>query len=213
MSEEKQYLEFVKNIYDSNGKKQKQFIDKNDYSKIFINKFLESFHWKKILDIWCGSGKDMITFGNHWYDVVWIDISWEMLSLCQEAWIQKDKLILWDAEVTKNFPTDSFDGVRAMASFVNITKEYNKKVWEDIYRILKKWWIFFISLKKQKRWEPEEINKESFSVSNTQKRYIYYKKSEVSKIFKNIGFEEIYFRQSYYKNRDNWLCFIFKKNI
>jgi len=44
MSEEKQYLEFVKNIYDSNGKKQKQFIDKNDYSKIFINKFLESFH-------------------------------------------------------------------------------------------------------------------------------------------------------------------------
>lgn len=213
MSEEKQYLEFVKNIYDSNGKKQKQFIDKNDYSKIFINKFLESFHWKKILDIWCGSGKDMITFGNHWYDVVWIDISWEMLSLCQEAWIQKDKLILWDAEVTKNFPTDSFDGVRAMASFVNITKEYNKKVWEDIYRILKKWWIFFVSLKKQKRWEPEEINKESFSVSNTQKRYIYYKKSEVSKIFKNIGFEEIYFSQSYYKNRDNWLCFIFKKNI
>lgn len=211
MSEEK-YLKFVQKIYDENWKKQKDFIDNNNYSQKFIDKFLQFFIWKKILDLGCGSGKDMMIFKNHWYDVVWVDISSNMLKLCQKSWINKDKLIHWDFEVIKNFPAASFDGVRAMAAFVNITKDYNKKIWEEIYKILKKWWIILVTLKKQKRWEPEEKNKQSFSVPDVSKRYIYYKKSEVQKTFKNIWFEEIYFSQSYYKNRDNWLRFIFKKN-
>lgn len=98
-----------------------------------------------ILDIGCGSGRDSIFFAKNGFDVTGIDISEEAISKAKAA-AEKQKLkIRFDPMSAEkiSFGNETFDGIysNAVLHFTEL-----KKSGDEIYRILKKNGLSFLSI-------------------------------------------------------------------
>ena len=146
--------------------------------------FLAHIKWKKILDIWCAHGRDILEFYKNEMDVTGIDLTPEFVTMAKENCPNVD-IQLMDMRDLK-FNKETFDGIRACASFLHIPKNEAKKTLQGFHRILKKWWLLFMSViegsgewydkkakynneerffsYRQKEWLEEELKENGFSI-------------------------------------------------
>ncbi len=174
-------------------------VDMNEFYKKFESYLLPS---AKILDLGCGSGRDILYFKNKGYDVVGIDNSEELIKLSKKYLnidiIKKDFRNL-------NF-NNEFDGIWACASLLHLKRIEIKKVFESCLKALKKDGIFYSSYKYG-----------DFEGFKNGRYFTFYNEVLIKKLiseFDNISLLELWKSRDRRKNRENefWLNLIIKKN-
>ncbi len=169
--------------------------------------FLWELSGKKILDIGCAFGRDVLRLRNLWYEAYGIDISKNLIDLSD--WDIKDFLQVGNMSNIENmYQASSFDGIFSSATLLHVDKEIALKILEHIYNLLDTEWIFFCTLKISESWET--LFKESLSLPWVQKKYVYYVEEEILSILKNIWFKILNTHILETKN-DNWISIICKK--
>lgn len=98
----------------------------------------------KILDLGCGSGDHSLHFKQKGYDVISIDISEEMIKLCQNKKLNAQVMDIENIFFEKN----TFDGVWAVTSLLHIQKANITPVLSKLHEILKKEGILYVCLKE-----------------------------------------------------------------
>jgi len=119
--------------------------------------------WQRVLDIWCWTGKYIKIFPKN-IDIFWVDISEKMLqeSLAKNPGIPV-KYIIWDISKWLPFPNESFDKINCshVLKFLT-TQEDLEFAFQEISRVLKKWWTFVFTNNHPERnfdWEDYELVK------------------------------------------------------
>ena len=115
-------------------------IDMGEFYKVFFPLVKKG---GKILDVGCGSGRDMKSFLANGFDVVGFDASDEMVKKAREltrGHVIKSQFsnITWE---------DEFDGVWASASLLHVPAEELPCILEKLWRALKREGAFFMSFK------------------------------------------------------------------
>ena len=134
----------------------------------------------RIIEIGCGTGRDMAWFEAHGLDVIGIDLSWGMLSYARHVTegdlLQMDmtQLALADA---------SFDGAWCCASLLHLPKETAPQALREIYRVLKAEAMLVLSIQEGdcEAWE------ESY-VPGVQRFFARYRPSEIIDLVSQSGF-------------------------
>ncbi|WKZ30085.1 MAG: class I SAM-dependent methyltransferase [Candidatus Dojkabacteria bacterium] len=116
----------------------------------------------RILDIGCGAGTHLKYFNELGYNVTGIDISEEMVKICQN---QNLPAVVGDIE-TIMFPEDHFDGIWAHTSLIHFPKEQLENIIIGICRFLKPAGKLFIAVR-----EGETDGYESFRGDAQLQRY------------------------------------------
>jgi 2-polyprenyl-3-methyl-5-hydroxy-6-metoxy-1,4-benzoquinol methylase len=153
----------------------------------------------KVLDVGCGSGRDTLTLKSLGYDVVAFDASEELAKKASEK-INHPVLHMKIEDMNWK---EEFDGVWAMASLLHLKKEEMPLNLQKIMDSLKPEGTFFMSLKAGKG-EGYDDKGRFFS---------YYSTEEVTKLFKDIGYENVEF----FSNEDSlkrdvvWISALIKK--
>lgn len=117
--------------------------------KLFEKNFdFESLKWKKILDIWCWWWwKRVYLAKNYECFVYWIDIEREFIKQAEAISIEKkqEKRCFFSIQNAHNmdFKDEEFDVVIMNDVIEHIPK--TKKLFDEVYRVLKKWWIVLIN--------------------------------------------------------------------
>ncbi|MEM4134265.1 MAG: class I SAM-dependent methyltransferase [Candidatus Micrarchaeia archaeon] len=102
-----------------------------------------SKEWKpgKLLDIGCGSGRNLLHFAEKGFDWYGIDFSKEMIKMAIENFTRKNinvKRRLKVGDMTElPFPDESFDYIISIASFHHLPKEEQLKAIKEMKRVLK----------------------------------------------------------------------------
>ncbi len=107
-------------------------------------RFISLLKGKKILDLGCGSGDHSLYFKEKGLDVISIDLSEEMVNLCNKKEINAH---LMDIEHLQ-FENDSFDGVWAVTSLLHIPKSKLDDVIRRLNLILKDAGILYVCVKE-----------------------------------------------------------------
>lgn len=206
------YQDTINSIYNTNAESFKKTSENLVYRNDFLEKFQEQLSGKKVLDVGCGFGRDVERLRNNGFQAYGIDTSEQLISIANPE-VQK-YLKLWDA-LTLNtyFEQKNFDWVLALASIVHMEKEYGLVVLGNIYQLLKKEGILFISLKLREEGAPEIVNRESPSTPWVTKKYLYYTLEEITGILKTLGFSiiETEVSKSDIDIVDSWIHILAKK--
>lgn len=148
-----------------------------------LNKFISLFNKKsKILDVGCGSGRDVQYFIEYGLDPVGIDLSDSML---KEATTRvKDGNILKMDMKNLKFKENNFDGIWCCVTLSHIKKKELLTILKEFKRVLKQKGYLYISVKKG--------DKEGFETDekyNNLPLYLaYYSKEEIENLLKKAGF-------------------------
>jgi SAM-dependent methyltransferase len=97
---------------------------------------------ESLLEIGAGPGRDSKFFQENGLRVTCIDLSPEMVRLCQQKGINAHVMDMADLA----FPDDSFDAVYSMNSLLHIPKKEFFAVLENIRRVLKIGGVFFLGV-------------------------------------------------------------------
>lgn len=110
-------------------------------------KFIEKLPQQAtILDIGCGPGRDAKVFEEAGLNVVGVDFSAKMIALAKKG-TRKAEFHLMDIEKL-DFPTSTFEGAWASASFLHLSKKSIPQVFQSIHALLKRGGIFYLSVKR-----------------------------------------------------------------
>lgn len=146
------------------------------------NKFTKGIKFGgKILDVGCGSGRDLIAFKSLGYDVIGIDASIKLVDIAKE----NSKADVFHKEFHQIDWKQEFDGVWCMASLLHLQKEELISVLNKLSISMKEGASFYASFKNG--------NGESFD--DKDRFFSYYNKQELenilieSKLFKDIKIE------------------------
>lgn len=156
---------------------------KQDWSKIpsiFATQVILYFQKSgKILEIWAGVWQDSRYFCDSGFDVVSTDFS-DKVTHINEA-TSREQILSWKyktevldiSEWTKYIDTE-FDIVYVHLSLHYFSEVQMQKIFIEIQRILKKWWIFAILLNTKN--DPEygtgkKIEDDYFEITSIKKRY------------------------------------------
>lgn len=93
----------------------------------------------KLLEIGAGPGRDSLYFQENGLDVTAIDLSDEMVRLCQNKGIDARVMDFYEL----NFPDGTFDAVYAMNCLLHVAKKDIGSVYTEIRRVLKPGGLFF----------------------------------------------------------------------
>jgi SAM-dependent methyltransferase len=99
----------------------------------------------KVIDIGCGSGRDLVHFANHGYKVVGVDYSIELLKL---AGAHSHQPVVLAEIASLPFKANTFDAGWAIGSLLHIPRNSINDVLAGIYKILKQDSILLTSVKK-----------------------------------------------------------------
>lgn len=166
-------------------------------------RFEKMLHGKKIIDVGCGTGRDLLYFMRHGYDVTGIDASAGMLSEARKY--APDGKFLKMNMLRLNFPDASFDGVWCCASLLHIKKEDARKVLLGFNRILKDGGIAFVSLREGEGTAVKECE------GGNRLFFANYSMSEFSSLLRSAGFAVSIMT---HRGSDGtpWMCAICKKD-
>ena len=95
-----------------------------------------------LLEIGAGHGRDSLFFQNQGVDVAAIDLSPAMVALCQQKGIST---LVMDMTALE-FPSQSFDAVYALNSFLHLSKQEFPAVLENVHRVLQSGGLFYLGL-------------------------------------------------------------------
>ncbi len=158
----------------------------------------------KIVDMGCGSGKDVEYLSEEGFDVLGVDYSKEMVDEAQER-VPNGKFSVMDMR-NLTFDNDTFDGIWCCASIFHIPKEHIPEVLTKFRDILKKDGVMFICVQ-----EGEGERLVEYHQSNNMPRFFaFYKQSEFEELLENAGFKIL---NSYTEDDDNdtWINIFCKK--
>lgn len=140
----------------------------------------------KIIDIGCGSGRDVKVFSDFGIDAVGIDFSSKMIEIAREN-AHNGLFYVMDME-SISFPSATFDGAWANCSLLHISKKNIPTVLKKICEILKPNGIFYVSVK-------QDIVDELFSpdarYKGVEKYWSFYEKRELLDLLGDAGFKII----------------------
>ena len=128
----------------------------------------------KILDVGCGSCRDIDYFKEEGIEVTGIDTSEEIIAQAQKEGHEIKKM---DARKL-TFKKETFDAIWCMATLADIPKEDNKKVIEQFHKVLKEKGILFIATKEG---QGEKIEQKA-QYENAPRFYAYYTKQEAEEL-------------------------------
>jgi SAM-dependent methyltransferase len=203
MKTEAERLEDTKKIYDANYDEYHKNTLWSDMSSNY-QLFEKYLNWKKILDVWCGSWRDIKYFKSIWLNPFWIDVSQWQLSMATN-YIDSSSLICDDAtKIEKLYDYWSFDWIRCQASLVHMSKDQWVKVLDWISKILKKSWVLALWLKLNIDWIEEKI-KPSFSTPWIDKRYVFWSEEEMRNELEKRGFVVNNILKTLYVWKDSWI--------
>lgn len=127
----------VGNRYSSYAKQFSDLFDNDKTDEVFIYKFLKLVKKSgKVLDIGCGSGKDLRKIQERGFQTCGIDTSEKMLSIARKK-SPNTKFFKMDA-IYLDFPNSYFDGALSLYVLDHFPTDMFKKTIKEIYRVLKK---------------------------------------------------------------------------
>lgn len=111
---------------------------KIDERAAFLNRLMDE-RKHTLLEIGAGTGRDSLFFAENGLDVLSVDLSDEMVRLCQDKGLNARRMDFYDLDATD----DSFDAVFALNCLLHVPKEDIEKVLNEIRRVLKPDGLFF----------------------------------------------------------------------
>lgn len=128
----------------------------------------------KIMDVGCGSGRDLIEFKNRGYDVIGIDYSIELVKIAQK----NSKSEVYHKDFNEINWINEFDGVWCMAALLHLKKE-------DLIDVLNR---IAVSMKKDASFYCSFKHGEGELFDNNDRFFSYYSKEDLQKIFNDVKF-------------------------
>lgn len=149
-----------------------------------LNRFISLIPKKaEILDLACGSGRDVQYFLDYGLQPIGIDASENMINEAKKRVPNGDFKIMYIESL--NFKDQSFDGIWALDALSYAEKKDMQKILESINNILKKEGIIFVSVRHgegEQIIEYEKLGKSQIKVS-------FFEQHELENLFKMAGFE------------------------
>lgn len=147
---------------------------------------LQSKNKSSLLEIGAGTGRDSKFFQDMGLAVTCIDLSPEMIKLCQQKGLSAQVMDMTDL----NFPPDSFDAVYSLNSLLHIPKAEFRTVLGNVKKVLKPSGLFYLGVydsdeKSEGIWEQDVYNPKRF--------FSFYTDENIQKITSEI-FELRYFK-------------------
>ena len=139
MSEE----EYWKTKWDKREIEEANDFARRSFSQIKYNNF------ETLLDLGCGNGRDSLFFASEGLNVTSVDFSESGIKKLNELSKEKGlKINTIQTDIRKiNFPDDSFDVIYAHLILHYFNDEVTTKIFEKLFRILKKDGLIFIKCK------------------------------------------------------------------
>ena len=183
--------EAIKKTIETYNKFAKIYADKH-HEKLLqfqLNKFVSFLPGKKVLDIGCGSGRDVSYFLEEGLDALGIDISDGLFAEAKKR-VPKGSFKKMDM-LNLDFSNDSFDGLWVLDSWVHLPKKEAAKVLLNFAKILKKDGVLYIAVKEGEG-ETFIENQGSFKgeeYKNNPRFFAFYKQVELEELLKSVGFK------------------------
>lgn len=153
-----------------------------------IQRFLQEIPSQKanVIDIGCGSGRDVKIFSDLGADAIGIDFSSKMIEIARET-APSSSFYVMDIE-SLSFRRETFDGAWANCSLLHISKQNMPATLKKIYDILKPRGIFYVSVKQD---DIDELFSPDARYEGAEKYWSFYKKDELIHLLNNAGFDII----------------------
>ena len=142
---------------------------------------------KKVIDLGCGAGRDAAVFVENGFDYTGIDASEEMLKVASKR-VPKGKFQQMDFSKT-NFPSGTFDGFWASASFLHIPKKDIAGALQEAKRITKNSGVGFISVKEKTEMDEGMISESRYG--GISRYFSFYTREELKNLLEQSGFSVI----------------------
>lgn len=98
-----------------------------------------------VLDLGCGSGRDLAHFASQGFRTIGLDYAYTLLKLSET--LSSQPLVLADF-LRLPFAADVFDGIWAMATLLHVPRTYLSSVLSEVKRVMKPESVLFTSVKK-----------------------------------------------------------------
>ncbi len=148
---------------------------------------LQSKGKRLLLEIGAGTGRDSKFFQDIGLNVTCIDMSPEMIKLCQQKGLSARVMDM----VNLDFPSDSFEAVYSLNNLLHIPKAETRIVLENIRRVLKPAGLFYLGVygsdeESEGVWEQDPYNPKRF--------FSFYNDANIQKITAEF-FTPLYFKR------------------
>lgn len=173
-----------------------------EFPRTFFDKFAELAKGR-VLDVGSGPGRDGLLLKERGLEIVCLDASASMVSLCLEKGLEAIKGDFNNLP----FGDKTFGAVWAYTSLLHVSKKEVQKSFDEIKRVLQDGGIFGLGLIEGE----SEGYKESAGV-NMPRWFSFYTKSELDKLLEANGFKILYF-ESFKPRSKNYLNFIAQKKV
>src|SRR5258706_9659677 len=125
---------------------------------------LQSKNKRSLFEIGAGTGQDSKFFQDIGMNVICIDLSPEMVKLCQQKGLSARVMDMTNLD----FPPDSFDAVYSLNSLLHIPKADFRIVLENVRKVLKPSGLFYLGVygsdeESEGIWEPDAYEPNAFS--------------------------------------------------
>ncbi|MBC2717465.1 MAG: class I SAM-dependent methyltransferase [Desulfobacteraceae bacterium] len=170
---------------------------------LFLNPFVNNLPQKaSVLDIGCGSGRDLLWLKNQGFQVTGFEQSPGLADLAAKH--AACEVIEGDFE-TFDFTPFSFDAILASGSLVHVPHNRLPQVLGNIKLSLNQNGIFYISLKQG----------ESFRTDQTQRIFYLWQGTELKEIFSALNLDIIHLSntESVMNSKDLWLGYVLKRKL
>lgn len=147
---------------------------------------LQSKNKRSLLEMGAGPGHDSKFFQDTGLAVTCIDLSPEMIKLCQQKGLSAQVMDMTDL----NFPPESFDAVYALNSLLHVPKAEFRIVMENVNKVLKPSGLFYLGVygsadESEGVWEQDSYNPKRF--------FSFYTDDGIQKTTSEV-FELLYFK-------------------
>ena len=188
-------------FYEENAQK---YIEKTFYLDSFniLSKFTEFLRQgSKILDLGCGSGRDILWLTKKGYIAEGVEKSRKLCKFAEE----KTGCRIYNADfLSFDFRPDSYDAIISIGGFVHLSQQELNEIISKSIISLRNGGIYFISLKKG----------EEFYTGDDGRVFYLWQKEKILEIAEKYKLQRLNYEEqkTLLKSKDVWMSFIFKKN-
>jgi len=151
-----------------------------------------------VLDVGCGSGRDLLWFKNKGFEVIGFERSAGLAKLAREH--SGVEVIEGDFEAY-DFSFISVDAIISSGSLVHVQHERLADILKNIVQALEKHGIFYVSLKEGEGTRNDDLGRP----------FYYWKDEQLREVFESLDFKvlDFYQNESIVNSDDMWLSYIF----
>ena len=153
-----------------------------------------------VLDVGCGSGRDLLWFKKKGFEVIGFERSAGLAELAREH--SGVEVIEGDFD-TYDCSFISADAIIASGSLVHVQHERLADILQNIVQALEKHGIFYVSLKQGEKTKTDDLGRS----------FYYWKDEELREVFESLNFKVLdsYQNKSIANSDDVWLSYILRR--